>query len=74
MLTEMRNRKNPLPMRLELARWAAPFVSPRLSSIEVVKSIRAMTAEELEWMVRDAQIGEPVAVRGGQLRVVKGGR
>ena len=48
MLREMRNPAHPLPVRLELAKWVAPYVSPRLSSVEVVKSIRAMSREELE--------------------------
>jgi hypothetical protein len=64
MLAEMRNTENPKEMRLELARWVAPYCSPRLASISVVKSIHEMSRGELEWAIADAERG-PVAAAAG---------
>ena len=77
MLAEMRNTENPKEMRLELARWVAPYCSPRLASISVVKSIHEMSREELEWAIADAERGPVAAVAGHTAwrpRIVKGGR
>jgi hypothetical protein len=43
-----------------------------LSSVEIVKNVRSMSVQELEWAIKDAEIGLPISARGG-LRVVTGG-
>jgi hypothetical protein len=73
MLQEMRNPKNPKPMRLELAKWVAPYITPRLSAVAVVKSVRAMTDEELDWAIADAQRPTP-RPPGWRPQVIRGNR
>jgi hypothetical protein len=74
LLREMRDKKLPRQERWLLAKWAAPYVSPRLSSVEVVKSVKAMSTEELEWAINDAERATAPVVPGWRPRVVPGGR
>jgi hypothetical protein len=71
LLSIMRDKTLPRSVRMDAAKWVAPYISPRLSSIEVIKSVKAMTREELEWAIADAM--RP-SVQGWNPRVVRGGR
>jgi hypothetical protein len=73
LLREMRDKKLPRQERWLLAKWVAPYVSPRLSSVEVVKSVKAMTTEELQWAIGDAERATAPVVPGWRPRVVPGG-
>jgi hypothetical protein len=53
----MRDLSLPREQRQLLAKWVAPYVSPKLSNIAVVKGVREMTDAELDWAIRDAQQG-----------------
>ena len=55
-----------------LAAMAAPYYHARLSSLAVVKSIRDMTDQEINWCIADAQNGPPAA--RWQPRVMRGGK
>jgi hypothetical protein len=74
LLREMRDPELPREQRWLLAKWVAPYVSPRLSSVEVVKSVKAMSTEELEWAINDAERATAPFVPGWNPRVVPGGR
>jgi hypothetical protein len=74
LLSEMRDPTLPREQRWLLAKWAAPYVSPRLASVEVVKSVKAMTTEELEWAIADASRGTVPPPHGWKPRLVPGGR
>jgi hypothetical protein len=73
LLREMRDKKLPRQERWLLAKWVAPYVSPRLSSVEVMKSIRAMTDEELQWAISDAERTTAPVMAGWKPRVLPGG-
>jgi hypothetical protein len=68
MLEQLANEVHPLSVRLEIARSVAPYVAPRLNSIETVKPLRSMTAEELRQFLRE--IDQP---QFDGLRVIEGG-
>jgi hypothetical protein len=74
LLREMRDKKLPRQERWLLAKWVAPYVSPRLSSVEVVKSVKAMTEDELRWAISDAERASGPTAPGWKPRVVPGGR
>jgi hypothetical protein len=74
LLREMRDPKLPRPERWLLAKWVAPYVSPRLSSVEVVKSVKAMSLEELQWAISDAERATAPGVPGWKPYLVGGGR
>jgi hypothetical protein len=74
LLREMRDPKLPRQERWLLARWVAPYVSPRLSSVEVVKSVKAMSIEELQWAISDAERATAPVVPGWKPQLVSGGR
>jgi hypothetical protein len=74
LLREMRDTKLPRQERWLLAKWVAPYVSPRLSSVEVVKSVKAMTTEELQWAISDAERTTAPFVPSWKPRVVPGSR
>jgi hypothetical protein len=74
LLREMRDLKLPRQERWLLAKWVAPYVSPRLSSVEVVKSVKAMSLDELQWAINDAERATGPVVPGWKPRVVPGGR
>jgi hypothetical protein len=74
LLSEMRDLSLPREQRQLIAKWVAPYVSPRLSSVEVVKSVKAMTTEELEWAIADASRGAVPPPIGWKPRLVPGGR
>ena len=70
LLSVMRDKTIPRAERTEAAKWAAPYISPKLSSVEIVKSMRAMTLDELQWFIADAER----ASAGWQPRLIAGGR
>jgi hypothetical protein len=70
LLSILRDKTQPQNVRMEAAKWAAPYISPRLASVEVVKSLRAMSLEELRWFIADAEL----ATKGWQPRLIAGGR
>jgi hypothetical protein len=70
LLAEMRDLTVPREERRLIARWVAPYVSPRLATVAVVKSIREMTDAEIEWALRDAEEPQP----RWNPRLVHGGR
>jgi hypothetical protein len=70
LLAEMRDPTVPREERRMIARWVAPYVSPRLATVAVVKSIREMSEAELEWAIRDAEEPQP----RWNPRLVQGGR
>jgi len=70
LLSVMRDKTIPRAERMEAAKWAAPYISPKLSSVEIVKSMRAMTLDELQWFIADAER----ASAGWQPRLIAGGR
>ena len=70
LLSVMRDKTIPRAERTEAAKWAAPYISPKLSSVEIVKSMRAMSFEELQWFITDAER----ASAGWQPRLIAGGR
>jgi hypothetical protein len=74
LLSIMRDRALPRNVRADAARWVAPYLSPRLSSVEVMKSVRAMSSQELEWAIADARGATPPRPLGWQPKVVPGGR
>ena len=74
LLSIMRDRTLPRNVRMDAAKWAAPFLSPRLSSIEVMKSVKGMSRQELEWAIADARGSVPPRPLGWQPKVVTGGR
>jgi hypothetical protein len=74
LLSVMRDKTIPRPERMDAARWAAPYLSPKLSSVEIVKSVRAMTTEELAWAISDAERATGPVMPGWKPRVVPGGR
>jgi hypothetical protein len=74
LLSVMRDKTIPRPERMDAARWAAPYLSPKLSSVEIVKSVRAMSTEELRWAINDAERAAGPAMSGWKPRVVPGGR
>ena len=49
MLREMRDTANPKALRLEVAKAVAPYVSPRMSSVEITKSLRSMGVRAASW-------------------------
>ena len=71
LLQEMRNTEHPLALRLDIAKSVAPYCSPRLSSVELVKSIKLMSVDELKFLIRDF---ESVIIPGEPLRLIPGGR
>jgi hypothetical protein len=74
LLSVMRDKTIPRPERMDAARWAAPYLSPKLSSVEIVKSVRAMTTEELAWAISDAERAPGPGVPGWKPHLVSGGR
>jgi hypothetical protein len=74
LLKEMRDTKLPRAERWLLAKWVAPYVSPRLSSVEVVKSVKAMSIEELQWAISDAERAAAPGTPGWRPQLVPGGR
>jgi hypothetical protein len=70
LLAEMRDLTVPREERRLIARWVAPYVSPRLAAVAIVKSIREMSDAELEWAIQDAEEPQP----GWKPRQVQGGR
>jgi hypothetical protein len=73
LLAEMRDLTVPREERRLIAKWAAPYLYPRLSAVAVMKSVWTMTEEELAWAIKDAEEGpsEPTRFRP---RVIDGGR
>jgi hypothetical protein len=70
----MRDPALPREQRWLLAKWVAPYLSPRLSSVEVVKSVRAMSLDELQWAIADAEQAAAPVISGWKPRLVPGGR
>jgi hypothetical protein len=73
LLSEMRDPTVPREERRLIAKWVAPFITPRLSAVAAVKSVHAMTDEELDWAIADAQRPGPQPV-GWHPRVIDNGR
>src|SRR6516164_2287365 len=46
------------------AKWGCPAPQPATSSVEVVKSVKAMTREALEWAISDAPGSTPPRSQG----------
>lgn len=74
LLAEMRDETLPREQRWLLARWCAPYIHPHLASIQMTKSVRAMSREELQWAIADAEKGASPGDGAWQPRVVPGGR
>ena len=73
LLNEMPDPTVPHEERRLITKWVAPYITPRLSAVAVVKSVHAMTDEELDWAVADAQGPGPRPV-GWPPRVIRSGR
>jgi hypothetical protein len=74
LLSVMRDKTLPRTTRMDAAKWVAPYISPRLSSIEVMKSVKGMSRQELEWAIADARGAVPPRPLGWRPKVVPGGR
>jgi hypothetical protein len=74
LLSIMRDKSLARNVRMDAAKWVAPYISPRLSSVEVMKSVKAMSREELEWAIADARGAMPPRPLGWRPKVVVGGR
>lgn len=74
LLKEMRDETLPREQRWLLAKWCMPFIHPHLANIQMTKSVRAMTREELQWAINDAEKGALPGDGAWQPRVVTGGR
>jgi hypothetical protein len=74
LLSVMRDKTIPRPERMDAARWAAPYLSPKLSSVEIVKSVRAMSLDELQWAISDAERAPAPGGPGWKPHLVSGGR
>lgn len=55
-----------------LAKWVTPYLSPRLASVEVVKSVKAMTVEEPNERSPMLRAGTVPPPHGWKPRLVRG--